>query len=93
MSNIFIIVLSGVIFAIISALVGYPLLAAFGYIKHANSSLVYASIIYVLYTVAMALLTSNIYLVASAIPIYMLTGLAFRLYFIYKTKLLVPKTE
>lgn len=88
LSTIFVIVFSGVVFAIVSAIIGYPLLAAFGYIKYANISLIYASIIYVLYTLITVILTNNIYFVVSAIPIYMLVGLIIRIFYIRKTKLL-----
>ena len=88
LSNIFVIVFSSAIFAIVSALIGYPLLAAFGYIKYANNSLIYASMIYVLYTTLAVFLAKDIYFVSSAIPIYMVTGLGFRIYYIKKAKLL-----
>lgn len=91
LSNMFIIVFSGAVFAIASALLGYPLLAAFGYIKYANNSLIFASILYIIYTALAVFLTKNIYYVALAIPIYMLLGFGFRVYYINKTKLLVSK--
>lgn len=89
LSGIFVIIMSSVIFAIISAIVGYPLLAAFGFIKYANMSLIYASIVYVIYTSAMVLLTDSIYMVSTAIPVYMITGLILRVYYIKKSKVLV----
>jgi len=88
LSNIFIIVFSGSIFGIASALVGYPLLAAFGHIKYANNSLIYASIFYIVYISISAIVFKNIYLVALSLVIYEATGLAFRLYYIQKEKLL-----
>lgn len=91
LSNIFLIVLSSSVFAIVSAIIGYPLLAAFGYIKYANTSLIFASIIYMLYTIITVFLTKNIYFVASAIPVYMIVGLIFRIYYINKTKLLAAQ--
>ena len=93
LSKIFIIVFGGVIFAIASSLLGYPLLAALGFIKYANNSLIYASIIYVLYTSLAVFLFKDIYFAASGIPIYMIVGLGFRIYYIKKTKLLVTKRE
>jgi len=89
LSSFFVIVFSGAIFAIISTIIGYPYLAAFGYIKYANNSLIYASIIYVLYTVITVFCTNNVYAVVFAIPVYMIIGLGIRIYFIYKTKLKV----
>jgi O-antigen/teichoic acid export membrane protein len=91
LSNIFIIVFSGAVFAIVSALVGYPLLAAFGYIKYANNSLIYASVLYVLYTTFAVFFIKDIYFVVLAIPLYMIVGLGFRVYYIYKTKLFLPQ--
>jgi len=91
LSKIFVIVFSGAIFAIVSAIIGYPLLAAYGYIKYANNSLIYASIIYVFYTAIAVFLIKDIYFVALSITIYMIAGLIFRIYYIYKTKLLSVK--
>lgn len=91
LSTIFVIIFSGVVFSIASALIGYPLLAAFGYIKYANNSLIYASIIYVLYTTLAVLIIKDIYVIVVAIPLYAVVGLMFRMYYIYKTNLLVSK--
>jgi PST family polysaccharide transporter len=88
LSNIFIIVFSGSIFGIASALFGYPLLAAFGYIKYANNSLIYASFLYIGYIVIATYIFKDIYLVSSSLVFYALIGLFFRFYYIYKTKLL-----
>lgn len=88
LSKIFIIVFSGSIFGIASALVGYPLLAAFGHIKYANNSLIYTSFIYVTYIFGAAFIFKDIYLVSSSLVVYTLVGLIFRIYYIHKTKLL-----
>ena len=88
LSKIFIIVFSAAIFSIASALLGYPLLAALGHIKYANNSLIYASFIYVGYTSLVVIFTQNIYLVSSAISIYMALGFLFRVYYVRKTKIL-----
>ena len=87
LSRLVIIVFTGSLFSIVSAIIGYPLLAAFGYIKYANNSLIYASIIYIIYATLGVFLTNNIYIVASSISVYMLAGLAFRVYYINKVKL------
>jgi len=87
LSKMFIIVFSGSIFGIANALVGYPLLAAFGYIKYANNSLIYASFIYVIYIFVSAFIFKNIYIVASSLVVYSLLGLVFRLFYINKVKL------
>jgi PST family polysaccharide transporter len=88
LSNMFIIVFSGSIFGIASALIGYPLLAAFGHIKYANNSLIYASIMYVMYIFIAAFIFKDIYLVTSSLIVYPLIGLLFRIYYIKKTNVL-----
>jgi polysaccharide transporter, PST family len=88
LSKIFLIVFSGSIFGIVSALVGYPLLAAFGHIKYANNSLIYASIVHVLYITSIVIYNKDIYLLSLSLPIYMIVGLIFRIYYVNKTKLL-----
>jgi len=87
-SNIFLIVFSGALFSIVSSIIGYPLLAAFGYPKYANNSLIYSSIIYLIYILIVVFLTNNIYYTSFSIVVYMMSGLLFRIYFIKKTELL-----
>jgi len=91
LSKIFLIMFSGSIFGIISALVGYPLLAAFGHIKYANNSLIYASILYMLYITIIIIFNKNIYLISLSLPIYMIIGLAFRIYYIKRIKIFQSK--
>jgi PST family polysaccharide transporter len=88
LSTIFIIVFSGSIFGIASALVGYPLLAAFGYIKEANNSLIYASLLYVLYILFTTLILQNIFYVSAALVIYEFLAITFRLFYLKKVKIL-----
>ncbi len=88
LSKMFIIIFSGSIFGIISKLVGYPLLAAFGYVKYANNSLIYASIIYVISITIFATVFHDIYLISFSIVVYAFVGLIFRLYYVHKTKIL-----
>ena len=92
-SMIFIIVFSGSIFGVINALMGYPLLAAFGYIHHANNSLIYASFIYAVIITITALIMKNIYLTSFSVVLYALSALLFRIYFIYKTELFSKKNN
>ena len=87
-SNIFLIVFSGALFSIVSSIIGYPLLAACGYPKYANNSLIYSSLIYLLYIVIAVLVTKNIYYVSFSIVVYVLSALLFRIYYIKKTALL-----
>ena len=88
LSNIFLIIFSGSIFAIISAIIGFPLLAAFGYIKYANYSLVYSSIIYIVFISSFAIFNPNIYIISFGLPLYVILGLLWRIYYIRKIKLL-----
>lgn len=87
LSNLFLIIFSGGIFGIISALIGYPLLAAYGYIKYANNSLIYASVCYVVFITIAVSVFGDIYTVASSLIVYHLAGLIFRLYYVNKTKI------
>ena len=87
LSKIFVIVFSGAVFGIASALIGYPILAAFGEIKYANNSLIYASIIYVIYITLSALIFKNIFLVALSLVVSATIGLLFRMYYINKVKI------
>jgi O-antigen/teichoic acid export membrane protein len=87
LSKIFVIIFSGAIFGIASALIGYPILAAFGEIKYANNSLIYASIIYAIYITFSALIFKNIYLVAFALVLSALIGLGLRIYYINKVNI------
>lgn len=84
-STIFLLVFSGALFSIVSSIIGYPLLAAFGYPKHANNSLIYSSLIYVIYILVATLVTKNIYYVSFSLVVYMVSGLLIRMYFIQKT--------
>ena len=87
LSEIFIIVFSSSIFGLVSSLLGYPFLAAFGYSNYANLSLVYGSIILILYVLIVAIIFNSIYLTAASMLVYMLSNLTFRVYYINKTKL------
>jgi len=89
LSNLFLLIFSGAIFGILSALIGYPLLAAFGYIKYANTSLIYASLVYVFCITISAIVFKEIYLIALSVIINHLVGLLFRLYYIKREKLLL----
>jgi PST family polysaccharide transporter len=86
-SNIFLIVFSGALFSIVSSIIGYPLLAAFGYPKYANNSLIYGSLIYIVYVLITVLLTNNIYFISFSLVIYMISNLLFRIHYIKKTKI------
>ena len=87
MGYIFLIMFSGTIFGVVNALIGYPLLAAFGYIKEANISLIYASIIYVIFITLAAYVTKDIYIVSFSLVVYTLASVSFRVYYITKKQL------
>ena len=87
MGDIFLIMFSGTLFGVINALIGYPLLAAFGYIKEANISLIYASIIYVVFITVAAYVTKDIYIVSFSLVVYTLASVAFRVYYIKQKQL------
>jgi PST family polysaccharide transporter len=87
-STIFLLVFSGSVFSVVSAIIGYPLLAAFGYPGHANNSLIYSSIIYLIYIVIAVMATKNIFFVSFSLVVYTISGLLFRVYYINKTGLL-----
>lgn len=89
LSKIFIIVFSGAVFSIVSAIIGFPLLAALGYIKYANNSLIYSSILYICYLSFFAITNQDIYIMSFGIPLYMIIGLIFRFYYIQKTKIFI----
>lgn len=88
LSKMFLLVFSGVIFGISSALMGYPLLAAFGHIKYANNSLIVASFIYVIYITITSLILNDVLWVAFSLVVYAFTGLLLRIYYINKVKIL-----
>jgi PST family polysaccharide transporter len=88
MGYMFLIMFSGTVFGVINSLIGYPLLAAYGYIKEANTSLIYASIIYVVFITFAAYVTKNIYIVAFSLVIYTLASVSFRVYYIKKNAIL-----
>jgi PST family polysaccharide transporter len=83
LSKIFIIIFSGALFGIASALIGYPLLAAFGFIKEANNSLIVASFVFV-GLITLACIFQNIYFVSASLLIFNLTALLLRTKSIYK---------
>ncbi len=88
LSNMFLIMFSGSIFSIISSLIGYPLLAALGYIKYANNSLIIASVFNIVYITLVVVFAKDIYLAAASVVIFNLLTVLVRYYYIKKTRLL-----
>jgi PST family polysaccharide transporter len=87
MSNIFLIMFSGTLFGVVNALIGYPLLAAFGYIKEANMSLIYASIFYIIFITFATYVTKNIYIVTFSVLVYTFFSVSFRVFYIKRAGL------
>jgi PST family polysaccharide transporter len=87
LSNNFMIMFSVAVIGVVTDLLGYPLLAAFGYNKHANNSLIYASFFYVVYISIAAFVIKDIYFVTSSVIVYVLVTLCFRIYYINKVGL------
>jgi len=86
--SLFQIMLIGIVIAVYNALIGYPLLAAFGYVKEANYTLVAASIFYIVFLIYATSILKNIYFVAFSLIAYELLVLLFRGYFVKKYKIL-----
>jgi len=87
LSNIFLVMFSSAIIGIIGSLIGYPLLAALGYTKYANNSLIIASIINVVYIILVAKLTNNIYLTVASVIVFDIVTVLIRYYYIKKTRI------
>jgi len=83
----FMIMFSVAVIGVSTDLLGYPLLAAFGHNKHANNSLIYASIIYVIYISIAAFVIKDIYYVTASVIVYVFTTLCLRFYYIHKVGL------
>jgi len=88
LSDMFLIMFSSAIFSIVSALIGYPLLAAMGYTKYANNSLIIASIFNAVYITLIVILTKNIYLATSSVVFFNLFTIMLRFYYLNKTEIL-----
>ena len=87
LSDIFIILFFGSFFSIVGSLIGYPLLAAFNYDKHANNSLIYGSILYITLTTISVFFLNNVYLVAASMIVFKFTVLILRIIYIQKEKI------
>lgn len=88
LSDIFAIFMLSVPFGIISQLIGYPLLAAFGFEKEANNSLIYASLIYIVIVFFSLLFFKNILLVACCSFVFRIILVLFRVWYLKQTRLL-----
>jgi PST family polysaccharide transporter len=86
LSTIFILVFSGSVFGIVSSLIGYPLLAAFGYVKYANNSFIISSFAFIVYITITSLFYPNIFVVVFSLPLYMIVGFIVRVYYVKKTR-------
>ncbi|MCD9486611.1 oligosaccharide flippase family protein [Photobacterium iliopiscarium] len=86
--NIFRILCIATFFGISNSLIGFPLLGALGYMKKANISLIYGSIIALIYLVIIYYSNLSYYYFTITIIIYESMSLSFRLYYCYKYKVL-----
>ncbi len=93
LSTIFLVVFSGAVFGVISSLLGYPLLAAFGYVNEANNSLIYASIVCVIFITFIIKMTHDIYMASFSVSLFAICGFIFRLYYMVKNNVLVRQNE
>ncbi|ABO68600.1 oligosaccharide flippase family protein [Geobacillus thermodenitrificans] len=84
-SNIFKIMIVATYISIPSMLIGYPLLAAFGYANYANYSVLIASILHII-AVIIIIPFANIYIITSVLIVTQLIVLGIRVYGM-KTKL------
>lgn len=85
LSNIFSVIFTGLLFGVISTLIGYPLLGAYGYTKQANDSLIISSVFCVVYMTIAASITGNILVVSISIPVYLFLCMCLRCYYVYKS--------
>jgi polysaccharide transporter, PST family len=91
LTQIFTIMFSGSIFGVVSILIGYPVLAAFGYKKYANNSLIYAAIVFAFYITIATYIFGDILITSSAVVVYTLCVLIFRMRYICKTKIFLKE--
>ncbi len=83
-STIFLILFSGSIFGVISSLIGYPLLAAFGFIEEANYSLIVAALISFAYSVFAILAKLSIPALVASSVLYEVLACGFRIWGIHR---------
>jgi PST family polysaccharide transporter len=88
LSDIFMIFMISVPLGIISQLIGFPLLAAFGFSAYANNSLIYSAVIYIIALIFVTLYLNQILFIAYCSLLFRFTQLSFRLFYIKKTGLL-----
>jgi len=87
LSDIFMIFMISVPFTILSQLIGYPLLAAFGFSAYANNSLIYSALIYLILVVLVTFFFNDVKLIALCMIFHQVIGVSFRLYYVKKNKI------
>ncbi|NOY63116.1 MAG: oligosaccharide flippase family protein [Gammaproteobacteria bacterium] len=85
-ADMFFIMFVGAFFGAISALLGYPLLAAYGYSRYANNTLIVAAVISALYVTYAAIVAKDIYLVVFSVVVYTCISAILRIYYVNKVK-------
>lgn len=83
-STLFNLIFIGAIFYTIGAFLGYPLLASFGFVKEANNSFIYSSIIYLIFIFISSFVFENIYFVSLSLSVYFFTSSCFMIYYVKK---------
>lgn len=84
LSNLFLIFFSGAIFGVMTSLLGYPILAAFGFYKDANRNAIIASIFYMVVITATVFLTDSILLIAYSLVFKEVCSFLLDIYYIRK---------
>lgn len=87
LSSIVTILLISSFFGYVNRIIGYPLLGSYGYQNDANNSVIYASLLYVLF-LAMTIIIHNIYLTVLSITLLEISIMTYRSYKIYKYNIL-----
>jgi PST family polysaccharide transporter len=90
--KLFFILFFATFFGITNALIGYPLLAAFGYTKEANYSLVIGAVISFVYVTICYFNNANIYILVLSIVLYEIVSVSIRIYNIY-TKIYLKRKQ
>ena len=83
-SKMFIVIFVGAVLNIASAILGFPVLGALGFVRQANTSLIYASLLLVPYLMAGIFFSADIIFSTSTLVVYSAVGLGLRLIYIMK---------
>lgn len=87
LSRMFVVVIFGVTFNVVSSIIGFPALGAMGYEKEANKSLIYASLVSVLYIAFVSIAKLDIIYHSFTVVCYSLVGFLIRLFYVRRHKI------